>query len=135
MPSTALSAPLSHSIPSLPSLPSLFKRSTSVSYPPSTRVEHSSSYHCKYRCCASTSRESEHMNSTHWYGYGVDQPTEYQEIEGGGVVMIRENGTLFVANCGSGIAVTEYVYQGAGVRRKVGLGMLVLALGVGLAVV
>lgn len=100
-----------------------------------TVVNYSSSHVCTgAECCASTSRSGGNINGTHWWGYGVDGPTAYQNITGGiwikGQDKDGKDATVFVADCGSSVDVGLYVHQGENGVGKVAVKWGVVGLGV-----
>lgn len=86
------------------------------------------------RCCLNSDPrykedpESEFKwNTTHYWGYGVDEPTVYTNLTGG-IIMRRPNDTsLFVQICPIGSQATEMVYSKGedfdSWATKVGVGM------------
>ena len=88
---------------------------------PGARVNYAESHQCS-NCCVGAPSDLDgqpNANVTHYWGYGVDQPTLYQNVSGGIYISQGAGNSIYVAGCRSTIETNKYIYRDAAGQKAV----------------
>jgi hypothetical protein len=88
---------------------------------PGARVNYAESHQCN-NCCVGAPSDIDgqpNANATHYWGYGVDQPTLYQNVSGGIYISQGAGNSIYVAGCRSTIETNKYIYRDAAGQKAV----------------